>query len=378
MKTLIVLLALLVGGLTVGTAQDFYLPVSSTSKAAVASLHRAAERYANVHFKEGKAELDKALAEDPNLFMAHVYAVQYAPKAARPALLDKALALDAKNLTQAEKIMRGLMVKWQKDPDYQPADDMKALVAAYPNTPQALEWASLHSFHTNKDVDAGMDYAQQLARLRPNYAPNYNTMGYMYMEQKEMDKAKAALEKYVALAPNEPNAYDSLAEFYLVAKDYAKSAEYYDKAAGMGLTEAKDRADKARRTMKLAPVKAQIQSLENQYADAVNARNAPAIAAFYAEDAVSMTDDAPMLVGRAAIQKDYETTFAKSPQGITTAFEILDVFGDENTVTEVGKALRKDASGAVVATGKYMAVWEKRGGKYVCVRDISNDDQKAK
>ena len=50
------------------------------------------------------------------------------------------------------------------------------------------------------------------------------------------------------------------------------------------------------------------------------------------------------------------------------------VFGDENTVTEVGKMTRKDASGKVVSTGKYMAVWEKRDGKYLCVRDIGNSD----
>jgi len=34
----------------------------------------------------------------------------------------------------------------------------------------------------------------------------------------------------------------------------------------------------------------------------------------------------------------------------------------------------KDASGKEISTGKYMAVWEKRNGKYICVRDISNND----
>lgn len=250
MKNLLVSIALLFGSITIAMAQDFYLPVSSKSKAAVAALHEASDLYANVHFKAGKVKLDQALAEDPNFFMACVYAVQYGSKADKPALIDKALALDTANLNRAEKIMRTLLVNWQKDPAYKPAEDMKALVAAYPQTPQALEWASLHSFYTGKDVDAGLDYAQKLAKMSPKYAPNYNTMGYMYVQKKEMDKAKAALEKYVALAPNEPNAYDSMAEFYMTNKDYAKSAEYYDKAAAMGLTDAKERADKARSMMK--------------------------------------------------------------------------------------------------------------------------------
>ena len=71
-------------------------------------------------------------------------------------------------------------------------------------------------------------------------------------------------------------------------------------------------------------------------------------------------------------------SIAKRAKGATIAYDIIDVFGDENTVTEVGKTTKKDASGKVTYTGKYMAVWEKRNGKYICVRDISNDDVKAK
>jgi len=35
-----------------------------------------------------------------------------------------------------------------------------------------------------------------------------------------------------------------------------------------------------------------------------------------------------------------------------------------------------DAAGKVTATGKYMAVWEKRDGKWLCIRDIGNEDAK--
>ncbi|MCF0069575.1 tetratricopeptide repeat protein [Dyadobacter sp. CY261] len=250
MKTLFAGIALLWGCITIVSAQDFYLPVSSKSKTAIASLHRASELYSNIHFKEGKVELDKAMAEDPNFFMAHIYAVQYASKAEKPALIDKTLALDATNLNEAEKIMRGLIVKWHEDSTAKAAETMNALIAAYPETPQALEWASLHSFYTDKNLDGALDYSEKLAKMSPKYAPNYNILGYLYMEKKEMDKAKAAFEKYISLAPKEPNTYDSMAEFYLENKDYAKSAEYYDKAAAMGLPGAKERADKARAMIK--------------------------------------------------------------------------------------------------------------------------------
>ena len=128
----------------------------------------------------------------------------------------------------------------------------------------------------------------------------------------------------------------------------------------------------------MAVLKAAIQALETQWATADNARDANAIAAFYADDAVSMANNAPMLVGKAAILKDVQASLAKRLKGANTAYTVMDVFGDENTVTEVGKTTRNDASGKVISTGKYMAIWEKRGGKLLCIRDISNDDVKAK
>ncbi len=250
MKTLLFSLALLLSSTCFTTAQDFYLPSSSKSKKAVATLHQAAELYGNVHFAQGNEKTAEALAEDPNLFLAHVNAVQFASKAEKPAIIEKALAVDATNFNEAEKIMRGVMEKWAQDLDYAPTEEMKSLVAAYPKTPQATEWASLHAFFTAKDADAGLAYAQKLAKMSPKYGPNYNTMGYMYLKKGEMDKAKAALEKYIATTPKKPNAYDSMGEYYMNAKDYAKSVEYYDKAAKLGLADAKERADKAREMMK--------------------------------------------------------------------------------------------------------------------------------
>ncbi|WP_228780148.1 YybH family protein [Aquiflexum lacus] len=126
----------------------------------------------------------------------------------------------------------------------------------------------------------------------------------------------------------------------------------------------------------MAAIKAEIQRLENAWAAADNAGDVTALLAFYSDDAVSMGGDSPMAVGKAAIQKEIEASMASRPAGTTVKYEVLDVFGNENTVTEVGKTTRMDASGKVISSGKYMAIWEKRDGKYLCVRDISNNDTK--
>lgn len=125
-------------------------------------------------------------------------------------------------------------------------------------------------------------------------------------------------------------------------------------------------------------VKADIQALETAWAAADNARDVQGIAAFYADDAVSYLNNKPMASGKAAILKDIEASMAAREKGSTISYEVMEVFGDENTVTEVGKTTGKDATGKVTYTGKYMAIWVKRDGKYVCIRDIGNDDVKAK
>jgi len=128
----------------------------------------------------------------------------------------------------------------------------------------------------------------------------------------------------------------------------------------------------------LSKMKADIQALETAWGKADDARDVDAVAAFYADDAISMSNNKPSLVGKAAILEDIKAGFAKKEKGSTISFDVQDVFGDENQITETGITTTKDATGKVIYTGKYMAVWEKRDGKYICIRDIGNDDVKAK
>ena len=127
----------------------------------------------------------------------------------------------------------------------------------------------------------------------------------------------------------------------------------------------------------MGKVKTEIQTLETAWAAADNAGDAKALSAFYADDAVTLSNNNPMISGKDAILKDIEGGMTKKVKGVTVAYDVLDVFGDENTVTEVGKITRKDSTGKVIYTGKYMAIWERRDGKYLCIRDISNDDVKS-
>ena len=147
---------------------------------------------------------------------------------------------------------------------------------------------------------------------------------------------------------------------------------------GCNTTETKPAEAAAPTAPDMGKVKTEIQTLENSWAAADNAGDAKTLATFYADDAVALSNNKPMISGKDAILKNMEEGMAKKVRGVTVAYDVLDVFGDENTVTEVGKTTRKDSTGKVTYTGKYMAIWVKRDGKYLCIRDISNDDVKEK
>ncbi len=127
-----------------------------------------------------------------------------------------------------------------------------------------------------------------------------------------------------------------------------------------------------------AQLKKEIQEQETAWSKADNARDVNALAAFYTDDAISLAADQPALEGKAAIKKDIETSLAKRPAGSTVSYDAVDVYGGDQYATEVGKTTRMDSTGKVISTGKYMAIWEKRDGKWICIRDIGNDDAKKK
>jgi tetratricopeptide (TPR) repeat protein len=254
MKTIFFSIALFLGIMTNVNAQDIYLPVSSTSETAKAEYFEALQAIENANIPGFFDGMKAAVKTDPNFFMAYVNLAfaetafgQYEKAAA---FIKPALAIDPAGFNKGEQIHRQALQAWEKDPKADPAEYMEALTAAYPNTAEAYDLAGRSAKWLSKDPKASVMYLLRLLELRPDFGGGYNSLGYTYLELEEMDKAKAAFEKYIALAPKEANAYDSMADYFMTNKEYARSVEYYDKAAAMGMDSAMERADQARAAMK--------------------------------------------------------------------------------------------------------------------------------
>ncbi|WP_396195590.1 YybH family protein [Flavobacterium sp.] len=122
-------------------------------------------------------------------------------------------------------------------------------------------------------------------------------------------------------------------------------------------------------------IKGEIQALENSFADALNTGKTENVN-YYAEDAVSYEQNKPPMIGKAAIDAKIAEDVKKN-DGTKVTFITNEVFpsGDGNIVVEIGSYKVSDSSNDAKYSGNFIAYFEKRDGKYVCVRDMGASDQ---
>ena len=128
----------------------------------------------------------------------------------------------------------------------------------------------------------------------------------------------------------------------------------------------------------LEKVKPEIQAMEDAYAAAEKAKDADKIAVYYSDDAVSYGRNRTPEVGKAAIKESLAKRLAADSSGNTNVYKIVDLFGDDNMLVEIGSWTEMSPAGAEVNKGHYMSYFQKKDGKWVCVRDMNVTSSPAK
>jgi ketosteroid isomerase-like protein len=123
-------------------------------------------------------------------------------------------------------------------------------------------------------------------------------------------------------------------------------------------------------------IKNEIQAMENKMAEMYNNRELTG-EEYYASDATSFSQNKPPLVGKSAIDKSIKEDLQSFQKGNQIAFVANEVYpsNDGNQVVEVGSYRVSDSTSTAIYTGNYMAFFEKREGKYVCIRDMAASDR---
>ena len=124
-------------------------------------------------------------------------------------------------------------------------------------------------------------------------------------------------------------------------------------------------------------IKKDIQAKENEFAATYNAGEEKNIG-YYADDATTFYQNRAPLVGKKAIVEYLYSDLQSNSNKISFKTNEVFVSNDGNQVVEVGYFKVVDSSNTPVNTGNYIVLFEKRNGKYVCVRDMSASDLTAK
>ena len=120
-------------------------------------------------------------------------------------------------------------------------------------------------------------------------------------------------------------------------------------------------------------IKKEIQAKEDEFAEVYNSGQLKSIG-YYADDAITFLQNRPALVGKEAIVEFMKGDVLTNSNKISFKTNEVFVSNDGNMVVEVGHFTVVDSSNTGVNRGNYMSLFEKRNGKYVCVRDMSASD----
>ena len=116
-------------------------------------------------------------------------------------------------------------------------------------------------------------------------------------------------------------------------------------------------------------VRAEISAMEAEYERASNANDYEAVVAYYAEDAKSFPPNMPMRDGKAAILASMNSNPSDSN---TLKLTVEELWAEGNVAVERGTYEDLDTEGMTTEKGRYISIFEKRDGKYICIRDIWN------
>jgi ketosteroid isomerase-like protein len=120
-------------------------------------------------------------------------------------------------------------------------------------------------------------------------------------------------------------------------------------------------------------IKKEIQAKEDEFAATYNSGVLKSIG-YYADDATSFLQNRPALVGKEAIVEFLKSDLSGNSNKISFKTNEVFVSNDGNMVVEVGRFTVVDSTNTGINKGHYMSLFEKRNGKYVCVRDMSASD----
>ena len=120
-------------------------------------------------------------------------------------------------------------------------------------------------------------------------------------------------------------------------------------------------------------IRSDIQKLEDYYINALNLKSTYSMKHFYyADDVRSYSYGKPVLTGIDAVVENLNKQYLRTKRGTKYRFELKEIHptSDGEQVVAIGSIFRINTDNTEKLIGNYFGYFEKRDGKYVCVREM--------
>ena len=208
---------------------DGLVPITTSSSEARAAYLRARDLFENLRNIEARADLQAALAADPDFALAWIALAQASTSAQEffenveraAELTDKVLPGERLWIEGFEAGVKGLT-------DVQ-LERYTELASTHGDDPRVYNLLGTHYFG-QQNWPAAIAAFEQATHLVPSYSPPYNMLDYSRRFAGDIDGAERAFQKYIELIPNHPNPYDSYAELLMKTGRFEESIAAYRQA----------------------------------------------------------------------------------------------------------------------------------------------------
>lgn len=267
-------------------------------------LRQAWVMYGDVKFEDGNKLAQQAVDKDPACALAYVFLFS----ANEQEFEQHVVKARGMNLSTDEKLLvDGIMASVKND---KPAQEFfNPLLKKYPKD----DLLQLHSLYNVRDVTWRVQTGEALVKRSPKFAPGFNILGYAYMDANALPKAEAAFDKYIVLRPELANVYDSKGDYMMRVENFKEAAALYEKAAGMGMTSSKVRAQRAAARMKYPNLTAEetenLKKIVTLSGQEFLKGNLDAFFTYYADQSIEIFNNQRANVSKANCRKRVEQVF---------------------------------------------------------------------
>jgi tetratricopeptide (TPR) repeat protein len=211
-------------------AKSDEVPVTTKSKEARELFIQGRDLAEKGHTEKANELFTQAVQKDPEFALAYLFKAGTSPDTKEgKAAFAKALSLVPNASPGEQKLLAAEQAAYQENNTVKYNQIYQELAAMFPKD-KHIQWYLGGSYDGLAEYDKEIAAYEQALAIDKNFAPAYQSLGYIYRWKNQYDKADANFQEYLKLNPKEPSAHVNLADLYRKMGKFEDALQHYKEA----------------------------------------------------------------------------------------------------------------------------------------------------